>query len=257
MKIGIITEIISFHSGARAPLELAKHLVKKGHHVRIYAYDIQIDTDACRDLEKNGVELSIIKLKPIPQIGRLIAGFSLFKILRKNHDQALIFTGTLAFFFAGKLTGIPVIRMYMGTQFDALLEDSIPSQKKSLFAKTLNIFGNLYVLSREVPLTYLSNGFVAISKHAAQEAERLYKRKVDAAIYLGTTYFKKKIASQKEKKGQVISILSVSRITPYKGFHLMIEKPPVHYRRLSTQRTLRTISRRARWKKDKNTYQPC
>ncbi len=221
MKIGILTEIINYHSGARAPLELAKYLTKRNHMVTIYAYDLQLDTAAYRDLKKNGVNLVIVKLNPIPQIGRLLATITLLKILRKSHLHAIIFTGTLAFFFAGKLAKIPIIRMYMGTQFDAILEDNVPTHKP-LLAQVINILGNLYVLSREVPLTYLSNGFVAISNYAGKEAKRLYKRDVDGTIYLGTTHFQKKTAKS-EKKKDTILLLSVSRITPYKGFHLMIE----------------------------------
>jgi len=223
LNIAILTEIIDYRSGSRAPLDLARYLTRKNHEVTIYAYDLQLDTAAYHHLKKKGVNVIILPLKPIPHIARLFAAFSLWKLLKKQNHNVILFTGTLAFFFAGILSRIPIIRMYMGTQFDAILEDNIPTHV-SFFSKALNVLGNLYVLSREVPLTILSNGFVAISRYAAEEARRLYRRNVDATIYLGTTEFHaKKTAIKRRGKKDTVFLLSVSRITPYKGFHLIIK----------------------------------
>lgn len=192
LRIGVLTEIINYHSGARAPLMIAKGLVKRGHKVTVFAYDFMLDQLTFDDLKKSGIEIIFIKKKKVKYIGKYLSSISLFKSLKKNPPEAILFSGTLPFFLAGKLLGIPIIWMYMGTQFDALLENTIPNQGISFIAKTFNAVVNVYI--------YLV-GFI---------------------IYLGTTFFQKHNTKTLRKK-DYISLLSISRITPYKGFHLVIE----------------------------------
>lgn len=212
MKIGILTEIIDYHSGARAPLELAKHLAKRGHKILVYGYDLKKDENTTLDLKAHSIQVLLFKKPPV----------LLFRQLRKDNPQALISAGTFSFFIAARLTGIPIIRMYMGTQFNALLEDSVPSRNISLIKHVLNTLANCYIYFSGFIPYLLSTRIVAISKYAAREARLLYKRDVDATIYLGTTFLERSNTKYIKKK-DYISLLSVSRITPYKGFHLIIE----------------------------------
>lgn len=224
MKIGIITEIISFHSGARAPLELAKHLAKQGHDISVYGYDFGTDGSAKLDLKAHSVRVLIFK-KPHPHpslIGRIIAAVSLFKNLRRDNPDVIIFAGTISFFLEARLTGIPIIQIYMGTQFDALLENTIPNQGILFIVKAFNAVLNVCIYLVGFIIYRLSTELVAISKYAAHEGKHLYKKNANMIIYLGTTFFQKYNTKTLRKK-DYISLLSISRITPYKGFHLIIE----------------------------------
>jgi len=222
MKIGILTEIINYHSGARAPLEIAKHLAKRGHEISVYAYDFGQDRNALQDLKNYGVTVSMFNKQHFAFMEKYVAALSLFITLRRNPPEAILFSGTLPFFLAGKLTGIPIIWMYMGTQFNALLENTIPNQGISFIVKTLNAVVNVYIYLVGFIIYRLSAGLVAISKYAAHEGKHLYKRNANMVIYLGTAFFQKHNTKTLRKK-DYISLLSVSRITPYKGFHLIIE----------------------------------
>ncbi|OGH20047.1 MAG: hypothetical protein A3D74_03950 [Candidatus Levybacteria bacterium RIFCSPHIGHO2_02_FULL_37_13] len=222
MKIGVLTEIINYHSGARAPLMIAKGLAKRGHKVTVFAYDFMLDQPAFDDLKKSGVEIVLIQKKKVKYIGKYLSSISLFKSLKTNPPDAVWFSGTLPFFFAAKLAGIPIVRMYQGTQFNALLENKNPNEKNSLKDALLNTIANWYIYLNDFISFRLSNSVVAISKFAAKEGETLYKKKCDDIIYHGTTFLPKVKSSVKKQKNS-IKILSVSRITPYKGFHLILE----------------------------------
>jgi len=62
LKIGILTEIINFHSGSRAPLEIARHIAKLGHDVTVYALDTKLSPSAKESLKKNGVKIKTFKI---------------------------------------------------------------------------------------------------------------------------------------------------------------------------------------------------
>src|SRR3989344_7114924 len=121
LKIGILTEIVSYHSGSRAPLEIAKHLAKLKQNVAVYAYNFAKDNQAYKDLKKNGVKIIFFSKPNIPYLGKFISSLKLYKTLKKNKPDIMTFSGTPPFFFAAKLTQIPIVRIYQGTQFDAYL----------------------------------------------------------------------------------------------------------------------------------------
>lgn len=222
LKIGILTEIINFHSGSRAPLEIARHLSILGQIVTVYAYNTMLDKQAKSSLEKNGVRIKIIKRITLPYFGKYISSISLYKILKKDNPDIMTFSGTLPFFLSAKLTGIPLIRIYMGTQFNALLEETTPEKGVPIWLNFLNIIANTVIYLNNFISFRLSDGIVCISKFAKYEGENLYGRTVNAVIYLGTTPLLKKFTKFKKNR-DAINIISVSRITPYKGFHKIIE----------------------------------
>ena len=222
MKIAIVVEIINYHSGARAPLEIAKHLARLHHKVTIYAYSYGQDYETRNDIIKSGASIVTLNKIPIPFIGKYITAFSFFGILKKSSPKVIAYAGTLPFFLSSKLTRIPIILMYHGTQPNAYLEKKNPDEQITIKDKLLNQIANMYIYLVNGILIYLSKEVVAISKFAANELERLYRKKAHSVIYLGTTsLLLEKQSSKKEKTS--IAILSVSRITPYKGFHLIIE----------------------------------
>jgi len=222
MKIAIVVEIINYHSGARAPLEIAMHLAKLRHKVTLYAYSYNEDYETRKDVIRMGVSIVVLNKVPLPFIGKYITAFSLFWILKKSSPKVIAYAGTLPFFLSSKLTLIPIILMYHGTQPNAYLERKNPDEQITLKDKLLNQIANMYIYLVNGILVYLSKEIVAISKFAAKEVERLYRKKAHSVIYLGTTSLLLDKQSTK-KKNASIDILSVSRITPYKGFHLIIE----------------------------------
>ena len=231
LKIGILTEIINFHSGPRAPLEIARHIAKLGHDVTVYALDTKLSPSAKESLKKNGVKIKTFKRVNIPYFGKWITSISLYKTLKKDSPDLMTFSGTMPFFAAGKLTGKPIIRIYQGTQFDALLENVIPGEKIPLALSILNKIANVYIFLNDFISFRLANGIVCISKFAKDEGESLYRRKVDKIIYHGTSGLPHTAKSKGSSK--TTKLISVSRITPYKGFHLIINairdlKDPLH-----------------------------
>lgn len=222
MKIFILTEIINNHSGSRAPLEIGKHLAQLGHRVTILAYDTSEDIETKKELKKAGAMVIILKRHTFPLIGKYISAIPLFKHIKNNAPDIMTFSGTMPFFLVAKLTGIPIVYIYMGSQFDAFLERKIPNQRVNVVENIINKIANMYIYLIEYILINLSTKVVAISKFAALEVSKLYQRKVDSVIYLGATELKlPKIKFSKNNNH--ILILSVSRITSYKGFHTIIQ----------------------------------
>lgn len=221
MKIGIITEIINYHSGSRAPLEIAKYLARLGQKVTVYAYSLMLDTYAKKDLENNGVTIKTFDKPNIPFIGKYLASFHLITTLRKDKPDVLSFSGTLPFFLAAKFTAIPVVRTFYGTQFDAYLENNLPNQKLGIINRFLNKLANTYIYLADFLALYLSDRIVSISNFSGTQAKHLYKKAKISTIYLGTTPLAKSNNS-KNGNSRKVKIISVSRLTPYKGFHLII-----------------------------------
>lgn len=222
MNIGILTEIISYHSGARAPLEIAKHLAKRGNQIVIYAYDFNLNSEAKTDLQRHKCSIVLFKKPSIPIIGKYLTIPKVYSSIKKHSHHAMYFSGTPPFFLAGKLSGIPIIRMYQGTQFDAYVENKNPDEKLSFLDILINKIVNLAIYLIDFMSFRLSNGVVAISRYAAWEGKQLYQRQVNGIIYHGTTQLHQGKSLRKIQKRKV-EILSVSRITPYKGFHLIIK----------------------------------
>src|SRR3989344_6449653 len=123
MKIGILTEIINYHSGARAPLMIGKQLAAFGHTVIVFAYDTLVDQSTITDFKKNKVQIVLIKKRHIPYVGKYLSCVSVYKQIKHHAPNAMWYSGTLPFFLAAYVTGIPIIRMYQGTQFNAFLEN--------------------------------------------------------------------------------------------------------------------------------------
>lgn len=221
MKIGILTEIVNFHSGSRAPLEIARHLSLLGNDVTVYAYSHMLDPKAQKSLSVNKVKIKLIEKSKNRFLSKQIAAIALYKKLKQDSPDITTFSGTPPFFIAAKLTNIPIVRIYQGVQFDALLENLLPGQKPTLTQKIANHVANIAIFLIDLMSFRLSSGVVSISKYAAQEGKKLYGRKSNVVIYHGTTFLKIPKSTPK-KDNKTVNLISVSRITPYKGFHNII-----------------------------------
>ena len=112
--------------------------------------------------------------------------------------------------------------MYQGTQFNAYLEKKTPDKHINLYENLINKFINIFIYLNEFIMTWLSTRVVAVSRFAASEGLHLYKRNIEDIIYEGATPLPKSKIKYGGKKNYV-NLLSVSRITPYKGFHNIIK----------------------------------
>lgn len=211
MKIALLTEIINTKSGSRAPIEIAKALVHRGHYVTIFAYPYLVEKTIKLNLEKSKIGVELIKTK------KFIAPLILNRKLRQSYFDVISFHGTLPFFIGAKLSGIPIVRTYYGTQLDALSDKSFPNQPNILI-RWVNKLSNWVILAIEKIMIKNSARVIAISKYCQMELVRLYKIPSEV-IYLGS-HTPPRVAAKKNNK--YTTILSVSRIVPYKGFHRLI-----------------------------------
>src|SRR3989338_4997657 len=241
-KIAILTESISSNSGARAPVEIAKNLANLGHQIEIFAYNFQPQKSTIADLKSKKVEIHLLKKPRNPVFARLLPNKEIAQTLKDQNFDFVLLAAFLPFLFSAKLARRKVIKIYMGTQFKAYLENKNPG-KINIFDSLLGKLIDFYIYLSEFTSLHLSNKVVAISKFAGQEAIRLYHKKVDKVIYLGGNHLK----ITPTNNSQSLNLLTVSRITPYKGFHILIEV-------LKSLKTNKRVTLTIAGKKEKSNY---
>ncbi len=216
MKVGVISYLCSTHSGSRAPIDLAIAL-SKYTQVSFYAFSIKSDQTIIKYMQSRGINVCLLNKSSIPLIGSLVDLINLYLLLAKSKNDILTTHSVLSLALACWWSRIPTVGCFYGTQFNVLDERfELPSRLTGI----LNWPLNLIIYSKSLLLAQLPNRLVSISKYCANEAKRLYWRE-SMCIYLGNIppYFPK----SSNKSSQKITLLSVSRITPYKQFDLLIE----------------------------------
>jgi len=221
MNIAIVSAGLSTHSGLRAPIELAKALKALGHQITFYALSKGKDNPAVNDLRRTGIRVSVVNARSL---------LTQILILKKkleagNHDiiSAHCFVSQL---LAARLTGIPVVWTYYGTQLNVLREHVFPT--KNTVIDTIDSLLNLTIRLKTQAMAWLADEILSISNSAKQELKKLYGRKPFATVPLGSappSFTTKPLSLSLRPTPYALSpkiILSVSRITPYKGFHLLI-----------------------------------
>ncbi len=218
MKIAIVSSVCNTNSGARAPIDLAIAL-SKTHQVSFFASEQNKNISTYKLMKHNRIEIFLIKPSKIPIIGLFNEMWQLTQLLKNNRPDIICFHGRIHLFFATKITFIPVVLGYHGTQFDVVFERYL---KRNIFLSVINFMANLIIYIVTWINVKLADEVVAISKYAANEIQHLYGRKC-YFVYNGCSplHFSKKIKLTK-KKSKIINILSVSRITPYKQFEKII-----------------------------------
>ena len=221
MKIAIVAEAVEIHSGSRAEVELAKQFAKMGHKVIFYAHFKPSTSQAKQELEGAGVKVTLIKSPEIKFIGRFIGALSLTRALKKDQPQIISAHTTLPFLIASRLSGIKVVSTYYGTQLDVWLDKIFP-KSPSFLDKIINLILNLAVKTVAFAQVSLADKIITQTNYCREELKKLYGKTApvvfwgDAPPHLSK--FKKPKTNQPE-----IRLLSVSRIIPYKGFHILIE----------------------------------
>ena len=221
-KIAVLVETINSHSGSRAPIEIAKGLKNLGIKVTIIGFSNNLDLSLKKDLLKSGININTFPKFASFIKSRLLPDFRIVKILKRGNFDLAIAAVFLPSVAAAKLANLPILKIYMGTQFNAYLEKFNPDEKINLKDKFFNTFVNVVIYTFELISLTLANHIVAISNYCAQEIKRLYFKNVDDTIYLGGNHLKTATILSPDKSSRTINLLAVSRITPYKNFHLLI-----------------------------------
>lgn len=225
MNIAIVTAGLNTKSGLRAPIELGKHLKKRGHSISFYAPKKDTDSKLASRLQKSGFRVSLIQASnPLGQSLELQRKIKTYKHdLISAHCKFPMLLGS-------RLSGLPIAWTYYGTQLNALSEHFFP--RVPLWIRALDLFANLFIRLRTQLMVLFADSIIPISQAASRDLQKLYKQKPDATILLGSTpqNFSLHKNSKKHKKkakskteNQKLNLLSVSRITPYKGFHHLIK----------------------------------
>lgn len=212
MKIAVITEALNIRSGSRAPINLAIALSKLKNEVTVLSLSKNSILSLKKDLENQGLKVTLFG-QP-----KLISTFKLIRTLLALKPDVISFHATLTFLIASRLTNIPIVKTYYGTQLDAYLENVFPG-KITAFDKIANYALNFIVIFVDRLQLLLADKTVAISSYCANQVKLLFGKKIDY-IYLGSN-----LIDGGSYKNQRVGefILSVSRFTPYKGFHKLIE----------------------------------
>ena len=206
MKVAIITKSATTKSGARAPFELALALENK--------CDLTIFAESKNSEQELKKKYKNLKLYTNPT--------HLYQLLKAGRFSVISFHATLAEMIAAKLTGIPIAATYYGTQFDAYLEKNLPEQKPSLIDLLVNQLTNKAIWIIKKLQMSLANKNISISAYTQRELKNLYGVK-STVIYLGPSTNLKPTTNNQRSSSNHSTILTVSRLTPYKGFHILIE----------------------------------
>ncbi|MDP3888450.1 MAG: glycosyltransferase family 4 protein [bacterium] len=223
MKIAILVEILNKKSGSRAPIELAIHLAKK-HDVYFFAYSYLLDRKTDHELKELGIKIILFPYCRPYFLTRFLAALTLPFLLKKFSIDLVSSHACLPLFLGAMLAQKPIIRTYYGTQQDVWFERLLPEEKPRHYDKLINQLLNRVILLRENFFFNHSHKNIAISKYTREEAKRLYQKDIPY-IYLGadSSFAKTHFANKNKKRSDKISFLAISRLTPYKNFHLLIK----------------------------------
>jgi len=221
MKIAIVAEAVETHSGSRTEIELAKQFVKLGHRVLFYAHYDLSTKEASSELESAGVKVILVKSPKIKIVGKFFGGFSLAKKLKSDWADIISAHTTLPFLIGTKLSGIKVVSTYYGTQLDVWLDKIFP-RKPNPLDKIINNFLNLIIKTIAFLQLSIADKIITQTKYCAAELKRLYGKTAPVVFWGDAPPHLLKIQNP-TKKSSKVNLLSVSRIIPYKGFHILID----------------------------------
>jgi glycosyltransferase involved in cell wall biosynthesis len=222
MKIAIVSAGISVKSGLRVPVELAIALRKRGHQIIYFTPAKDKDPKTVVYLRKQNINVQIVKntnfVKDIVALRK--------KILQSNPDiiSAHCYLSQL---IAARLTGIPLIWTYYGTQLNVVREHFFPNQDNWIMIADGLI--NIIIKRKVWLMALMADRIIAISQATSIELQKIYGKTAAMTIPFGSAplsflnNLKHTTPPLKSSSQQSNILLSVSRITPYKGFHRLIE----------------------------------
>lgn len=215
LKIAILAQTISPHSGARSVIELARSLARN-NQVTIYTKYEKPEKNSSNEHLGNTVNIKSFKrFSPFSSFCKKLLEF------KKSNYDIICANTTLSTFLPSAFSGKPLVATYHGTQWNVWSNKMFLQNNFSYFFLPLDIATNILIWLKTFPLFLLSRKTVAVSNYAANEAKRYYFAS-PKPIYWGS-----KLKTFKKLPGKTpasqITIISVSRITPYKGFHHLID----------------------------------
>ncbi len=220
MDLGFLVDQINEKSGARAPMKIAQGLALLGEKITIYAYPEAKDTEVEDKLKELKVEIVYVQ-NPKTRLGKFLTASNLLKPLREHNHDLISCHSSYPLFFAAARSGKPIIYTYYGTQltaFDRHMEKETGLRNSWVKQQKLKLADQI-ILRLEKLRIHKAVRVLGISKSTVLEAARMYQRKIDY-IYLGADLDDKAKLNRSEKK--TLLLLSVSRLTPYKGFHRVL-----------------------------------
>lgn len=214
MKIGILTNVLNEHSGARASVKLGEALSLTGEaEVAFLATEEILSQETLGRLrEKHKV---FMFKKP-----RLVS-FELIGIIRKERFDIISAHCSLRILISAYLASAKIFRTDYGTQFPSI-NGNYGNWRVSLAQRTFFLMADAYVFIRDYLKFFFCHWNLAISADQVVKIKALYKKNVDY-IYLGGDDFNIVDLSPRRPDTSKLKILSVSRFVPYKGFHFLIE----------------------------------
>lgn len=216
MKVGLLADVLNGHSGARAAIMFGDALGNiEGGEVVFFGSNALLDN----------LTLGKLKQKFTVHVFEKPAFISLklARILREEKLDVISAHCSLRILISAYLSGIKIVRTDYGTQFPSLNGD-FGSWKIGVFDKVLNFIADVYVYFRDFAKFFFCSKTVGISIDNAKKIKELYKFSIPH-IYLGCNNFLSGVnrSLNQPESTRPVSILSVSRFVPYKGFHILVE----------------------------------
>ncbi len=214
MNIAILTNSLDPHSGSRAPLELAKSLASaKQNKITLYIRN--------KNSQKNpGLLSSRIKIKFIEKKPFFKTFFSLLGEFNAQNYDIMCSNATLSVFLPAVLSNKTLVTTYHGTQWNVWENRFFTNKNLGLLLRLMDFFTNIFIWTKTSPIFLFSKKIITISRYTSREAKGYYLRS-SQPVYWGATPANFQIRS-KNTNNLPLTVISVSRITPYKGFHKLI-----------------------------------
>lgn len=221
MNIAVLAESCDLYSGSRAALDLAIALKqnKSVKDVFFTAFSSNQNPEAIKRLKSAGVHYFLLPNKNGTLISKLISGRALLKVSQIRNADILSLHVSLPLYIWARSLNKPLLYTYYGTQFNAYLENRF-GLRNTFVHRFINLFFNsgIYLL-QAIPL-WTSRHIVSLSKFCTLELKKYYGIKAPH-IYFGSDSSSNNLPSYKDKSS--IRLISISRFTPYKGFHSLIQ----------------------------------
>lgn len=214
MTVGVVTERITEQSGARAPIELAASLARIGVRTILYANAEGQDRETVEYLTRSAVRIRVVD----GTTRGWAAARKLRSLLREDRPDLLSLHARLPFAYAAWRSRLPRVQTYYGTQLNVLHERFFPWRSWLWpFEWLLNVGIWKYVALQ----LRLASTVVAMNEFTADDARRRYGVRT-RSIPLGSTT-PRLTPTGRAVPPHPFTILSVSRFTPYKNFHLILD----------------------------------
>lgn len=214
MNVAILTISLDPHSGSRAPIELAKALAQnKKNKITLYVKNEYSQKNFAL-IPRN------IKIKFFGQKSFIKTFFSLLTDFNTQNYDVICSNATFSVFLPAALSNKPLVTTYHGTQWNVWENKFFTHNNLRLLLHFMDFFTNIFIWMKTSPIFLFSKKVITISRYTSREAKSYYLRPAKY-VYWGAASASLR-PSSKNTKRTPLTVISVSRIIPYKGFHKLI-----------------------------------